>query len=119
MKKFLLLYREGVPATPPTPEQMQQVMKVWTDWIEEGYRSKILFDVGDSLALDHAHVYRADGVRTDGPYVETKEVCGGYSIAQADSVDAIDAFIKGCPIFADGGSVEVRLMNGVGESMTP
>jgi hypothetical protein len=31
----------------------------------------------------------------------------GYSLIEADSLDAAVQFAKGCPVLADGGSVEV------------
>ena len=33
---------------------------------------------------------------------------GGYSVVQADSLDAASALAKGCPVLSDGGSVEVH-----------
>lgn len=116
MQKFLLLYREGMPTSEPSPEQMQQVMQEWTDWIGEGAKSGMLAQIGDSLGYEGC-VYRQNGVRTDGPFVENKEVCGGYSIAQAESIDAIAGYLKRCPSCAAGGSVEVRPLSGIGEDM--
>ena len=51
----------------------------------------------------------------DGPFVESKEVVGGYSIAQANTIDAAAELAKGCPIFLTGGNVEVRPLAGMGK----
>jgi len=51
---------------------------------------------------------KADGVVTDGPYAELKEVVGGYIIVKADSLDDALQLAHGCPILYVGGHVEVR-----------
>jgi hypothetical protein len=47
-------------------------------------------------------------VIADGPYTEIKESIGGYSIIKAGSLDEATEISKGCPVFLNGGSVEVR-----------
>ena len=47
-----------------------------------------------------------DDVVTDGPFVETKEVLGGYYMIEADDLDQALAIAKLCP--APFGGVEVR-----------
>jgi hypothetical protein len=51
-------------------------------------------------------------VVTDGPFMESKEVVGGFSIVQADTVDAAAQLAKGCPGLQVGGTVEVRRLAG-------
>jgi hypothetical protein len=43
----------------------------------------------------------------DGPYIETKEVMGGYFVVEADSMEEAVELAKGCPGAAYG-AVEVR-----------
>ncbi len=43
---------------------------------------------------------------TDGPFVETKEVLGGYYLVEANDLDAAIAIAKDIP--APGGGLEVR-----------
>ena len=45
---------------------------------------------------------------TDGPYAETKDIIGGFSIVQAKDLDQAAQLASGCPIIEAGGSVEVR-----------
>ena len=45
---------------------------------------------------------------TDGPFVEGKEIVGGYLIVNAGSLDQAVEISKGCPIFEHDGSMEVR-----------
>ena len=47
-----------------------------------------------------------DDVVTDGPFVETKEVLGGYYMIEANDLDQALAIAKLCP--APFGGVEVR-----------
>jgi len=67
-------------------------------------------DPGDALTLEgrvvNAHVV------TDGPFVEAKEVLGGFSIVEAGTVDAAAKLAKGCPGLLSGGTVEVRRLAG-------
>jgi hypothetical protein len=47
-------------------------------------------------------------VVTDGPFAETKEVLGGFSIIEAKDIDEAAQIAAGCPILDGEGSVEVR-----------
>ena len=59
----------------------------------------------------------AQKVVTDGPFVEAKEVVGGFSIVQASSIDAAAELAKGCPVLLVGGEVEVRPLAGVASKL--
>jgi hypothetical protein len=112
MAKFLFVYRNGVnTASKMSPEQMQQQMKKWETWIGEGLRDGWLLDTGDALTLE-GRVVNGKKVITDGPFVEAKEVVGGYSVVQAGTIDAAAEIAKGCPVLLTGGSVEVRCLAG-------
>jgi hypothetical protein len=52
-------------------------------------------------------------VVTDGPFVESKEIVGGFSIVQAETIEAAAELAKGCPALLVGGSVEVRCLAGI------
>ena len=71
-----------------------------------------MLDPGDALKPEGRVVSGPKKVVMDGPFVEIKEIVGGYSIAQADTLDAAAELAKGCPIFLRGGSVEVRALQG-------
>jgi len=115
MANFLFVYRGKPEAySKLTPEQMQQNMQKWNDWIAEGFQKGWLVDAGDALTQE-GRVVNAKRVVTDGPFVESKEVVGGYSVAQANTIDAAAELAKGCPILLTGGSVEVRPLAGLGK----
>ncbi|MCW3125649.1 MAG: transcription initiation protein [Bacteroidetes bacterium] len=110
MSDFLLVFRMNPPATqaPPSPEQMQENMKKWMDWIGGITAQNKLVNGGQRLHME-GKVVRANNVVTDGPYVETKEAVGGFTIVRADSLEEATELANGCPILnAPGGSVEVR-----------
>jgi hypothetical protein len=53
-----------------------------------------------------------DGVVSDGPFAETKEVLGGYYLIEADDLDAALEIAKQVP--APFGGVEVRPVRDMG-----
>ncbi len=112
MAKFMFLYRDGNKGPgEPSPEEMQQVLQAWTDWISGGHEAGWMVDGGDALAPE-GHVVATGGTVTDGPFAESKELVGGYSMVRADSLEAAVALTKGCPVLDSGGTVEVRQLAG-------
>jgi hypothetical protein len=45
---------------------------------------------------------------TDGPFVEAKEIVGGYMLVSADSVDRAMQVASEMPMLMQGGSIEIR-----------
>jgi hypothetical protein len=45
---------------------------------------------------------------TDGPFVDTKEVLGGYYLYEADDLDAAIELASRIPAARMGGAIEVR-----------
>jgi hypothetical protein len=106
MAKFMLIYRDpSEPSQPPSPEEMQGFLAMWGEWFQQC--GPAIVDGGDALHPT-GRVLRAGGVVTDGPYVEGKEVLGGYSVVQADSYEAAVEIAKLCPIAKIGGQIEIR-----------
>jgi hypothetical protein len=117
MAKFLFVYR-GTPdeSSKMAPEEMQQVMQKWGAWITEAMQKGWMLDPGDALTPE-GRVVNARKVVTDGPFVESKEVLGGYSIVEAATIDAAAELAKGCPGLLYGGKVEVRPLAGLSANM--
>jgi hypothetical protein len=117
MAKFLFVYRGSPEAQARlTPDEMQQHMQKWREWIGEGLQKGWMLDMGDALTPE-GRVVKPKKVVTDGPFVESKEIVGGYSIVQADSIDAAAELAKGCPSLLVGGNVEVRTLAGMGSKL--
>lgn len=113
MAKFLFVYRGGSDAYQKmSPEEMQQVMNKWNQWIGEGFQKGWMVDAGDALQPE-GKVVRSKKVVTDGPFVESKEILGGYSVVEAPNIDAAAELAKGCPALLGSGFVEVRPLAGL------
>ena len=112
MANFLFVYRGNPEAHGKmSPEEMQQHMQKWQTWITTALQKGWMTDAGDALNPE-GRVVNARKVVTDGPFVEAKEIVGGFSIVQADTLDAAAELAKGCPALLTGGNVEVRPLLG-------
>lgn len=108
MKDFMMLFHEDMPSQDfqPTPEQMQEEISKWQNWIG-GIAAQGKLKATEGL-LPVGKTIHADQSVTDGPYAETKEIVGGFLICSAESLDEALALGAGCPIFGVGGKLEVR-----------
>ena len=67
MPKFMFVYRGGHEGLEDaSPEQMQQVMQMWMDWIQTGVEAGWMLDGGDALKPGGA-VVNPDLSISDGP----------------------------------------------------
>lgn len=89
-------------------EEQQANMTRWQDWIG-GIAAQGKF-VGTGRLAFEGKTLQANGVVTDGPYAETKEILGGYLVVKANSIDEAVQLAEGCPALLSGGRVEVRAM---------
>lgn len=112
MAGFIYLYRNSPAARDAamgTPEERQKNMQRWVDWLR-GLESKGHVKDGGQPLEDGGKVVRGrTKAITDGPFVEAKDVIGGYSIIEARDLAEAAELAKGCPILDDpDGAVEVR-----------
>ena len=115
MPRFMFVYRgghEGIEHA--SPEQMQEEIQMWTDWIQGGVEAGWMLDGGDALKPGGA-VVNADLSVTDGPFAESKELVGGYSMVEAPDLASAVELAKSSPMPKPGGTVEVRELAGVGK----
>lgn len=105
MPQFVLMLRDsGAFPTDISPEEIQQILERYGAWKDKvrGTGQK-LFD-GEGRVV----VRKDNGLSiTDGPYVESKEVLGGYFILEADDYDTVAKLVEDCP-HLDFGSIEIR-----------
>jgi hypothetical protein len=109
--KYLVLFRNqpNVGQAAPSPEQMQQMFAAYKTWMEK-FKDDIL-DLGDKLKSD-GRVVSATGV-ADGPFVEAKEVVGGYMIVAAETYEGAVELVRACPaVDAPGALLEIRELLG-------
>jgi len=108
MKDFMLIFRnENRPNDAlPSAEQMQAMLSQWQKWIksvaEQGKYN------GTNRLLSEGKTLKPGNIVTDGPYIEAKEMVGGYLIVKANSLDEAVEIAKSCPALLYGGNVEVR-----------
>ena len=88
----------------PSPAQMEEMYKKFNDW-KEKFQDNIV-DMGGRLKS--GKLVTTEGV-TDGPFVEAKEVIGGYMIVAAESLEEAIEIATGVPgLVGPGSGVEVR-----------
>jgi hypothetical protein len=96
MANFVLAYKGGSMAE--TPEAQEAAMQAWMGWF--GTLGSAVVDGGNPFGASTA-------VQSDGSRGGATASLTGYSILQADSLDAAADLAKGCPVLASGGAVEV------------
>src|SRR4029077_17057903 len=106
MSEFLYLYRGGEAAR--SPERMQEMMQKWLAWMKELGQKGHIKDQGHPLERTGKLVKGTHKTVTDGPYAETKDIVGGYTLIEAKELEQAVELSKGCPILEVGGLVEVR-----------
>lgn len=106
---FMFLFRDAADMPDPTPEQMQAHFQKWMDWISV-MRAKGQYLAGEPLEVKPGRVLRGPrGAKvSDGPFVEAKEVVGGFMLIKAKTFAEAAKIAKACPGFEVGGSVEIR-----------
>jgi hypothetical protein len=105
MKEYLLIFRA------PANVGHQQgaavsTMEDWKNWIG-GIAASGKFTGGQPLTQDGKHLPKPNTI-TDAPFAEGKEVVNGYLLVKSGDYNEACGIASGCPIFLDGGSVEVR-----------
>lgn len=106
MTKYFVIYHAPASVMEKTkdksPAEMQADMKPWMDWAAK---------IGDGLVDFGSPLGNGQKVTKDGSETSDKEVAG-YSIIQADSIDAATAMLKDHPhlAWAEGCDIEVHEM---------
>ncbi|GAB5534493.1 MAG: YciI family protein [Rubricoccaceae bacterium] len=109
MPKYLCLQRSlsEQPREKPSPSQMEEMFAAFRAW-EETFKDN-LPDLGGHLG--NGTLVRADA-ETDGPFVEVKELVGGYMVVSADTLDEAVSIASQCPGLVQLGSgvevIEIR-----------
>jgi hypothetical protein len=92
-----------------SPQRMQELMQRWQAWYKELEAKGHLANLGQPLEMvGGAVVTSTSGSFRDGPYAETKDIVGGYSIVRAKDLAEAIALTQGHPVFDMGGVIEIR-----------
>ena len=105
MPKYLCLQRSlpGGGGEHPSPAQMQEMYAMFNAWREKFQEN--LVDMGGRLGA--GSLVTADP-GSDGPFVEVKELVGGFMIVSAETLEEAIEVARGCPgLVGPGSGVEV------------
>ncbi|WCT09904.1 YciI family protein [Mucilaginibacter jinjuensis] len=103
--EFVFLFRQ--PDLSHNAENHDEIQKKWMEWID-GITSQGKLASNGLHLTPGGSVLKAGGVVTDGPFVEIREILGGFIVVKADSMDEAITLAHGCPAIDEGGSVEIR-----------
>ncbi|MGJ1431660.1 YciI family protein [Sphingobacterium spiritivorum] len=108
MKKFLLLLHEDVQKISElSSTEMQELANSHMNWANKLAEAGHLIS-GDGLHEKGILITGKDCVIKDGPYLESKEIIGGYYLLQAADLQTVVDLAKECPTHLYGGTTEIR-----------
>ena len=107
MQDFMFIFRGGSDASNLSPEEMQNHMQKWFQWVEE-LKAKNIYVSGEALTPNGKTLSGTKAVQTDGPFAESKEIVGGFFVVKAASLNEAVEIAKAYPDFVFTGRVEVR-----------
>lgn len=96
MGKFVVVYKGGDMGD--SPEEQEATMKAWMEWF--GSMGAAVTDVGNPFG-------GSTSLSSDGSRGGATSCLTGYSIVEADDLDAAAVMASGCPNLAKGGSLEI------------
>lgn len=106
--KYVMLILNTEAVSKLTPEEQKAWSAEILAWYEKQSGTGKLPDSGAQLqGPETARTIRAAGV-TDGPFIESKEVLGGYSVLETDSYDEAVEIARSWPGI-DRGLVTIEL----------
>jgi hypothetical protein len=92
-----------------SPEEMQQRMGKWHLWSQSMEERGVAIKGGEALHDQVTRISGPDRVIGDGPFVESKELIGGYYIMSAPDRETVIKEAKDhFPDYDLGSSVEIR-----------
>ena len=109
--RFLSIYKTAETDRPPTMEEVSRMGNLIEEWTKAG---SLLGTEGCLPSAKGARVRRSGGkiTVTDGPFVETKEVVGGFALLQAKSREEAIELVKSFLQVAADGECELRQLYG-------
>jgi hypothetical protein len=107
--KYVILIMDGPESGSMTEEQQKAWYSDIYAWYEKWGGTPQLPDTGQQLQPPAtARTIRASGV-TDGPFIETKEAIGGYSVLETGTIEEAVEIARTWPGVAEGWTtIEVR-----------
>jgi hypothetical protein len=109
MSEFILLFRGGdTESLEQSPEKWQEHMQKWMQWMRElSIQGKLIG--AQPLNSSGKTIKGTKKIVSDGPFLEGKEMVGGYLMLKADNYNEAVEISKGCPVLEfEDGVVEIR-----------
>jgi hypothetical protein len=109
-QKYLVIQRSVPgPQVPPSPAQMQEMYAAFNAW-KDKFKANIV-DMGGKLRPGGRVLTAAS--TSDGPFIEAKEIIGGYMVIAAESYEAaLEVAREGPGLMMPGSSLEIRELAG-------
>ena len=112
MKEFMYIFRAPVQTEEAfvklSQKEIDAEMKKWNHWMGNLAQAGKLIG-GQPLFPQGKVVKGVSNKVTDGPFIESKDIVGGYLLIKAKDLQEATALSKGCPTLDDkSGTVEVR-----------
>jgi hypothetical protein len=99
MKKFIVLYSGGLEPSRTSQQEREASMKVWENWFKG--LGKSIVEMGAPFA--GSRTMSASGAQAGNGGLTPN----GYSIFQANDLDAAAKLVKDCPGISEGGKVHI------------
>jgi hypothetical protein len=106
--EYLLLFRGGANPEDMSPGQMQATMGKWMAWMK-GLKKKQL-TLGNPLQDGGKLLSGAKG-KNVARFIDGPDAVGGFLLIKTANLAQAASIAKGCPIFDNGGNVEVRAIH--------
>jgi hypothetical protein len=110
MKEYLFLFRGGEAHHNGSlsAQEEQAHMERWMQWMS-GLAEQGIFGGAQPLQRTGMQITGSKKVVTDGPFIEGKEMVGGYLICKANTYEEAMVHAKNCPLLEfEDSIVEVR-----------
>jgi hypothetical protein len=105
MKEFVVIFRHAKAGYVPTQEEIKRRM----EWLGGIAARDKLADKGRTLIEKNARTIYPGGVKVDTPYTGSDgDFMSGFLIVKAETLDDAAELVNANPIFAMGGSIELR-----------
>jgi len=111
MSDYLVIYEGGNRAwTTKSPQELQGVFAEWGAWFKELESKGVLRNPGSALAPGGAVITRnGKGFVTDTTMAEVKELIGGFTVINADSVEKAAEIAQSSPFLRNNPSGRIRV----------
>ena len=108
MKNFILLLHENAEEVKGySPEKMQELVEGHMKWAQQLQEAGHMLG-GAGLGTEGVRIVGKNALIKDGPYIESKELIGGYYIIAARDFEHATEIAQGCPCHKWGGTTEIR-----------